>query len=295
MPAIRKLFFAYLILLLAILAVIVGQPLAFQKSNAISEQAKAPKLTACAGGLDVQAFISSIPYRYGRQTIYQVEPAAKYKETIIEGRGNCSNLVFASAYFLTQTDTDFQIIHFLPRTQKGGFLKGAGHTVLRTRYLFNGEERVGIVDVSSAGLPYSADKFLDLADLESGEIANFSMLNLNPAMKHNRSSYYFGPLLSDSEIGWIPAGELRRYLDFIHAIYIPLGNVKIEKYIYDGLALISGFYPKIYVTSIPSLFDGYRLIRQFFIFSLWILRSAILLIPLSIIFEIKLLISRYRK
>ena len=61
-------------------------------------------------------------------------------------------------------------------------------------------------------------------------------------------------------------------VDFIDAIHVPLGNAKLEKYLFDGLAVVAGTYPHIYVRSVDQVFAGEGT-RWFWLkVSLWLLR-----------------------
>lgn len=279
----------YFILLFVILAAIVLNPLAFQKSNSITEGILAEDIPISGKALDVKTLISSIPYRPNPGMVYTVYPAAKYKRTILEGESNCSNLVFGAAYYLFRLGIDYQIIHLLPRRD---FLKGQGHTVLRTRYSLNGRVHIGIVDILEGGMPRSSDKFLDARQLESGSVTNPSILSLNS--RKDDKSHYYGLFLDDVTIAYMPANQVNRYFRFIEKIYIPLGNRKIEKYIYDGLAVITGFYPNSYVTSVQQLYADRQLTRFLFILCLWVLRAAILVTPMLILYELRLFKRRYK-
>lgn len=282
MRLVRKLYCFYAVMLLMVLIVAVCNPMAFKKFNSIVEQTPEKNIMLSGKALDVKTFLASIPYSKNMQMIYAVDPAVKYAHTIAGGKGNCSNLVFGAAYYLDKCGIDYQIIYFLPPEK---FLRGEGHVVLRTRYLLDGKEHVGIVDVLEGGIPCSGGKFLDVADVSKGAVSDFSIMSLN-AEKDNESSYY-GSFLDNTSIGWTSADEVNRYFRFIERIYVPLTNYKVEKYAYDGLALIAGFLPKIRVTCAADLFGKYKLERIFFIFSAWILRMAVFLIPLVIFYEVK--------
>jgi hypothetical protein len=40
--------------------------------------------------------------------VYAVLPAAKYRQAVLEGDGNCSNLTCGMAYVLLESDVDYQ-------------------------------------------------------------------------------------------------------------------------------------------------------------------------------------------
>jgi hypothetical protein len=259
-------------------------PLAFVKSVTIVEQATAPEILQTDHLLDVASFIGAIPYLYDWETIYNVYPASKFDQTIIKGNGNCSNLVFGTAYELDRTGIDYEIIHLLPRTT---VLNGEGHVVLRVPYRFQGAQRIGIIDVQAAGLPQSQGRFVDRKDLETGPLPEYTLLLLNPGRDHSNSNYYTD-FLETAHVGSMPAKEVRRYFRFIESVYVPLGNVELEKYLFDGLAILLGVYPSIYVTSLSSLFEDVHLQRDFFLFALLMMRSLPIFILLFVLSKIML-------
>ena len=268
----------YVVMQLIIWMAVWVNPLAFVKSVTIVEQATGPEILQTNHHLDVAGFIGSVPYLPEWETIYNVYPASKFDQTIIKGNGNCSNLVFGTAYELDRAGIDYEIIHLLPRIM---VLNGEGHVVLRVPYRFQGTQRIGIIDVQAAGLPQSQGRFVDRKDLETGPLLEYTLLPLNPRRDYS-NSYYYTDFLETAHTGSTPGKEVRRYFRFIELVYVPLGNVDLEKYIFDGLAILLGIYPSIYVTSLSSIFDGIQPQRYFFLFALLMMRSVPIFILLFV-------------
>jgi hypothetical protein len=254
------------------LAAATSRPVAFQKVNAIAD-AEGIEPVRSEASLDVAARLAAIPYRAGDEAVWAVEPRARYRETILEGRGNCSNLAFGLAYELDWRGLDYQLIHLMPHD----FLAGSGHTVVRTRYRYREVERVGVVDLLEGGLPASAGRPLDVDDLARGAVPSFSIVALHA--KQDARSDYYGAFLDEVRLGYITARDIHAYFDFIDAVYVPLGSPRLEKYVFDGLAVLAGAYPRIHVPDAAGLFAGNRLERAVLVAACWVLRSAVFLIP----------------
>ncbi len=58
---------------------------------------------------------------------------------------------------------------------------------------------------------------------------------------------YYGSFLDDAVIAVINDHEVEGYFRFMNKIYVPLGNPKMEKYIYESLSFVLGKYPNVYV------------------------------------------------
>jgi len=236
------------IILLSVVMLLSGyfmatSPVAFQKSTAIKFVKESElMLSEPESYIDIQEILHKIPYKKNASMVYEVQPKQKYSKTIKNGDGNCSNLAFGLAYFLRKQNHEYQIVHLLP---PDGFLNGQGHTVVNTPYVINGKSNYGIVDVLEGGLPQVNDLFIDINSLRKASFSSPSILSLNPN-KDSKSPYY-GEFLNNSIIGIIKSKEVNEYFNFIDTIYIPLGNKKAEKMLYDGLSIVFGYYPYIYV------------------------------------------------
>lgn len=273
----RGLAIGYVAVVAMALIAIGARPVAFQKVAVIERGVgdSAPGAVAVGASLDVDSVIGGIPYALEERMVWDVEPRSKYRRTILEGAGNCSNLVFGLAYHLEASSVDYQIVHIMhPET----FLDGDGHTVIRTHFRHAGIEQIGLVDVREAALPRSGGRFLDVADLRAGPVSEFAMEKV--VERPDRSSFYYASYLADAAIGVIPASEVRRYFRFVETLYVPFGSRRLEKYVYDGLAVMLGFYPTIYVEDLPRLAGRNRAEWVLFTGSLWLLRSAVIVLPL---------------
>jgi hypothetical protein len=272
----------YAIMITAALLAAAWRPFAFQKTSALSPATSFETLaqTPRTAALDVAALIGAIPYQPDT-SVNTVLPKEKYRRTIVEGKGSCSQQSFGLAYELDRRGVDFQII---PILRVGDFLSGGGHMVLRTRYRYGDHEHVGVVDLIEGGLPRSAERFLDVADLREGAIPAFSLLSLS-AQKDAESSIY-GGFLDDTVVTYIPSNEAAEYFRFLEAVYVPLGNERLEKFFYDGLAVVLGFYPTIRAPQYDRLFRDHAAERAVYIAVLWIFRSAIVIVPLIVLFEL---------
>jgi len=249
---------------------VVRSPVAFQKSISIQPiDVDEPTLETKGGSsVDIRALVESIPYKKP-QMVYEVEPQQKYRKTIVEGYGNCSNLSFGLGYYLSQMDHQYQIVHLLPPSR---FLDGEGHTVVHTSYELDGKVHLGIVDVLEGGLPKSGGTLIGLRDLRQGNLDNVSILTLNS--RHDSLSPFYGELLDTSVIGVTTSEEVEEYFDFLESVYRPIGNARIEKYIYDGISLFLGKYPNTYVgiNDYDTLFKDNKDTRFLSICFLWFSR-----------------------
>ncbi len=271
MSARRTAMASYLILVALSLGAAMRAPIAIQKINAI---APAQDFAPIDGerSLDVAGVVGAIPYR--PNSVWTVEPSRKYQQTIVEGFGDCAQKTFGLAYLLDQTGVDYQVIHMLPPDR---FLIGGGHTVMRTRYHYRGSEHVGIVDLLEAGLPVSASGYADIDALAAGPLADFRFELLNTETDGTPS--FYGDYLDDVVLAYIPASEIARYFRFLETVYVPLGSERLEKHLYDGLALMLGFYPTIYVPEYARLVEGREVEWLTYRSALWVLRSALVGMP----------------
>ncbi len=232
-------------------------PIAFQKSVVIEfldrSQYEQPKPRSY---VDIRAVLEPIPYKGGM--VYEVHPRQKYLRTLQEGYGNCSNLAFGLAYFLRDQNVAYQIVYILPPED---FLKGGGHMVVNMPFALDGAREYGIVDVLEGGLPKSDGKFVDLELLEKGSLTKPSILPMNSA-KDDQSKYY-GEFLDSSVIGIATSDEINAYFSFIEMIYVPLGRPRVEKMLYDSLAIVFGYYPTLCVAKedAADLFAGHESTR----------------------------------
>ncbi len=194
------------------------------------------------GALDVSELIQAIPYSNNASMIYDVNPQDRYYRSIRLGYGNCSNLAFGMAYYLAQKGQAYQVVHFMPYE---GFLKGVGHTVVNMPYILDGAPRVGIVDILEGGLPKIGEQYVDLSSLRKKALQGLKIFPLS-ARKDNVSPYY-EDFLNNSVVGVVKSDEIESYFKFVKSIYFPFGSKKLERILFNGLAIVVGVYPRIYV------------------------------------------------
>ena len=276
----RKLLAVYLILMAAAVGLAAYRPVAFQKSNAVVSVEAFEALGDADRAFDAETVLRTIPPpRPNASNVWAVQPAEKSRQTLVEGRGNCSHLAFGLAYQLDREGVDYQVVHFMP---PGGFLSGEGHTVLRTRFTHQGRTRVGLVDVVGGGLPMRFGRVLDVSDLML-PISNLEFAALNPGRRPVES--YYIDLARESVVGTIPGRDINAYHAFLESVYVPLGNPKLEKYVFDGLALWLGRYPQIRVMHESRLFAGHEVERAAHRGALWVLRSPLVVFPVWVFGE----------
>lgn len=260
------------------LGLAILRPYGFQKLNTIVPADGFEPLRRPSVPVDIAGIIGRAPFRPGAAV--SADPARKYRLTVEEGTGNCSERAFGLAWKLRQSEIDLQIVHLLPRSD---FVQGRGHSVIRIPYEDGGATRVGLVDLLEGGLPSSGGQPLDIEDLTHGSIADFEIRSLT-RLQDSESPYYEDSL-DNVSIGYIPAREIDRYFDFIEWIYVPLGNDRLEKIFYDGLALIVGVLPKVYVPDHENLVRAHRVEMWLQNAALWVQRLMFLGLPVVLVVE----------
>jgi hypothetical protein len=277
-------FFSSLLLILLIpiiigLACVFTYPVGFKKAISISNDNNQTSVKLSNNFVDLANTVALTRYKNG-SLIYDVLPAEKFKKTIIEGYGNCSNLIFGLSFLLRNNYVDYKIIHLLPNKR---YLLGDGHTVIQAAYSFKGATRyVGIIDIAENIIPTKQNgSGLTLEDLYSSSLIDINLTQHNKISDHhynNNSNYFYYKeyFLSNSTIGVMNGDDVNNYMKFIEAIYVPIGSAKFEKYLYDGLSLFFGYYPKIYVKNITRL-EWVYLYAAISHFYLWFLRMYVLL------------------
>lgn len=267
-------------------------PVAFQKVSAIEVVPEGLACTPPTTGqyIDIDAIIGRIPYVPVPTDVFSILPSVKYEKTIKEGNGNCSNLVFGMSYELLLGGVDFRIVHLMP----DGFLLGEGHTVIRVPMKQAGKSFIGILDILNAGVPGSSSGVpVDLPDLR--QPIDISVMGLNP-LRTPQDVYYTPEFLNSTVNGCIDGGQVRAYFAFIERYYISIGSEILEKYLYDGLAVVAGTYPSIRVSpqSFDTLFGERMWVYWGFSATLWLFRALAIFGPLVIAFEIFLWRRRSR-
>lgn len=247
-PIIKYLQFLFLILTFLILTsalyFVFTSPLAFQKSITILPTNNSAFNTPTSDKwLDIRETIQKIPPQKTEILVYEVDPLEKYRLTIKQGLGTCSNMSYGLSYYLSENQYPYQIIHLM---KPDGFLNGKGHVVMNIPFTYNGENKFGILDIVERGLPTSGGEFIDINKLWKQRLAEVSITPLY--QNQDLDSYYFSNFFSNSVIGVMNSDEIESYFGFLDRIYFPLGNKKLEKYFYDAASLVLGSYPKTYVS-----------------------------------------------
>jgi len=223
---------------------------------------------------NVEHFISSIPYN-STETTFSVLPKDRFEESIINGNGNCSNLIFGAAYYFLENQMDFYAIHLLPLDN---FLDGYGHTVLYMNFRLNDSDiQEGIVDIFEASIPTVQGLPIDIDELITSR-GNIELYTIN-SLNRERFNYFRQSYLEDKVLGSVNSEEIQRYFNFLENIYISLGNEELEKLVYDSLAIIFGYFPNTIVTKTDfnQLFHGKWLIVTLAYGWLWSIRIVLLI------------------
>jgi hypothetical protein len=231
--------------------------------------------------IDIRSVIAKIPYQKHPEIVYVPKPELKYEQTIVDGRGNCSNMSFGLTYRLLQAGHNCQIVHLLSPNL---FLKGMGHTVVNMPYQLDGENRYGIVDVYNGGIPTSDGKPITFDQLRSGELVQPDILSFNSARVPQLK--YYGTFLDNSALGVIENKEVDSYFKFIDSIYFSLGNNKVEKYFFETISFALGRYPNLYIANseYDRLFAGNnKYIRYMALGLTWSIRFLMIIGPVLIV------------
>lgn len=265
-------------------------PIAFQKASAV-RVGSAPDIDWASDTpvLDARRVIGSIPYS-SSEAIFDVLPSALYEQTMLYGKGNCANKCRGLSVYLSRAGIPFHRVEILPIS---GFLYGQGHVLVRTKYEFGGEVRVGLIDVLEGSYLALGGKPVDLAELRRATPFSLEMKQLTP-LADGQSDYY-GTFLENTVIATTNPEETRRYFRFIEAVYVPLGNKRVERLAYNALAVVFGCLPGLVVSEpdYERLFAG----RESVIWSAavlrWSARVVLLLLPIIIVERSVRLVRRY--
>ena len=269
------------LLVMAITGVLAMGPLAFLKSLSIKPTDNFQDLTILKNpaGVELVSLISRIPYK--GDYVQTLLPESKYEKTILQGHGDCSNLSYGFAYYLESQGIDYFLVHFLARD---GFLQGKGHVSMETTFRFANKNVTGIVDILEGGIPLWNDQALTLNDLKTGTVEEANIQSFNP-LKDDRSKYYTNHFLQNAVIGIMTSREIASYFHFLTTVYVPLGNETLEKYVYDGLSVITGYYPVVHVSreDYRILFQNHQQVKLLSIVLLWSIRLLVVIIPCCLI------------
>jgi len=284
----RWLFLSLTVVFILLFSIIIITPNQFQKFNSFvnDESYHASRVIRLDNSIQVEKFISNIPYKYGDKYVYSVLPVEKYKRTMLNGYGDCSTMSFGASYYLLMHNTSFEIVHFLPFDN---LFNGSGHVVLRLPFQYKGADFVGILDLAGGGIVSRGGKLLDVFDLKDGS-SDIDLIRLNPAANQYYSNYYKRKYLNKVSIGYTPCDEVETYFNFIEKYYFPLGNERLEKLFYDGLAIFFGHYYSIYVDNV--FYSKYLLKIEFYRFILYYFRFYVIILFIAIAYEIVLYFRR---
>jgi hypothetical protein len=214
----------------------------------------------------------------------------RINETIKSGTGNCSNLTFGFASLLYKEKYPFDVIHIL---SPENFLFGIGHTVIEFPYEYENTTQIGIYDVLENGFPLNKEKnFSTLLDIKSKNFNEIDGYLYNPIIKKEKLSNYWNKkyLNLKGELGIMKGEEIERYFFITDNLFFSLGNNKYERYFFDGIALLFGYLPKVYISDETyDLFNKLDVVRFYLIASKFILLSIQL-----VLFSIFVLIAWYQ-
>jgi hypothetical protein len=232
------------------LASAARDPIAFQKVTTLTA-APAPAFEPRAA-IDIATRIRAIPDR-GREGsadwAYEVDPERLHQRSVVEGLGNCSNLVKGLGWALLRDGYDFEIVHVMP---VASFLDGDGHTLLRAKLALPEGERVALADVAAAAIPRSGDRALDVADLR-GDLPDFRLDPIRPESE-DWTRFWTPGFRRDIAVGRISAADTRSWYRFVGAIYRDLGLPdRLEKMLYEGIGAVLGVQPRIHVDELETL------------------------------------------
>jgi hypothetical protein len=254
-------------------------PIAFQRASAItvSEEPSVDWDTP-SPVLDAARVIGAIPYS-SVETIYEVLPSRIYELTMLRGLGNCANKTRGMTYFLDRAGIPFQRIDFFP---VDGFMYGKGHTIIRTKFEYGGDVRVGVIDVLEGSLLTLDGQPIDLPELRLAKPFTMDFLPLN--RRCDGQSDYYGSFLEKSVIAVTDPHDTKRYLDFIESVYFPIGSPRASRVIFNGLAVFVGVFPRQRVSQADyeRLFGDNMAVVHAATTLRWSVRASAVLVPLSL-------------
>ena len=257
---------------------------AFMKSNTIVKARLAPLLDLEYGpGVDIAPLMAHIPY--GEKTRFQpngVDPRQRLDDVLASGKGDCSVKAHALAYYLEQRDIDYQLVHILIPEK---FMDGKGHVTMNTTFQLDSATYNGIVDIYEGGLPVYQNRFINISDMMRAHIPDDAVRIHRLSERVNENARYYGSFLEGAVIGITPAWEVNSYFAWSQKYYLPFGNKTLEQYLYEGLGLMLGEQPRIYVE--PA--DWERLYgrtggrRELSQAVLWAIRVLLITLPLTVL------------
>ena len=258
----------------------VVSPIAFQKASAVRVGPE-PEIDWSNESpvMEARRVIGSIPYST-TEVVFDVLPADVYEATMLNGRGNCANKCRGLSIFLLRAGVPFHRVEILP---VDGFLYGQGHVLVRTKYELDGVTRVGLIDVLEGSYLVFKGQPVDLAELRVATPFSIAMVPLS-ALADGTSDYY-GTFLNDVAIATVDPGETQRYFRFIEAVYVPFGQKRLERLLYNALAVVFGYFPSAHVTQAEydRLFAGRGMVLFGAALLRWTTRLLVVLLPIVVL------------
>ena len=226
-------------------------PYPFKISNQLqaNEQSYSDKINT--GDLDLKIpikILRDLPLDRKPGMVWATTTLDRINETIKSGSGNCSNLTFGFASLLYKKKYPFQVIHLL---NSETFLYGIGHTVIAIPYEYENITQIGIYDVLENGFPLNKDeKFVTYLDFVSQNFNKSEGYIYNPIIGEKILSNYWNQefLNSKGELGVMKGEEIERYFFITDNLFFTLENKKYERFFLDGIALLFGYLPKVYIS-----------------------------------------------
>lgn len=232
------------LVLAASLGLAARAPVAFKMINVFSE-APLPAFEV-RDSIDIAKIVRAIPDRGAAGTadaVYAAHPGERYERSVVQGFGNCSNLVKGLSWGLLRDGHEFEIVYVLP---PASYLEGGGHTILRARLALPEGPRVGLVDVAAAAVPRSAGQVLDVGDLH--HVTTAAYLDQVRPESEDWAPFYTAEFLRGTVIGRTSSAETAHWFRFVEAIYVDLGvPEKLDKIVYAGIGVVLGVMPPIHV------------------------------------------------
>lgn len=280
----RPLEYLVALLLLVVLAGVIyflsTHPVAYQKIMSLSTD-PVPEIDWKSEQrvFAAERVIGAIPYS-GSDMLALVLPSQLYEATILNGEGNCANKCRGLSYYLEQRNMRFQRVELLPTEN---YLRGSGHVLIRTKYFFRGEERVGIVDMLEGGLLAKSEVPIDLEQLRTASPFTIDIVPLNK--RCDRQSDYYGTFLETAVIAVADSRDIERYFRWVETVYVSTGNPKLERFLCNASAIVLGRFPRLHVS--PADLDrliapnfGIYLIAQAMTFAT---RALLVLLPTLVV------------
>jgi hypothetical protein len=260
------------LVLAASFGVAAHSPIAFKMVASLTDE-PLPAFEA-RDAIDIASIVRAIPDRGVAgtvDTVFAAHPARRYQRSVIEGYGNCSNLVKGLSWGLLRDGHEFEIVYMLPVET---FLNGQGHTVLRANLALPEGPRVGLADVAAAAIPRVGERVLDVGDFGGAAVPAVHLDPLRPESE-DWTAFYAPDLLAVTAIGRTSSAETARWFRFVEASYLDSGvPEKFEKIVYAGLGVVLGVLPPVHVDDVAALRVRHPYVFAQMIGALWGLRIA---------------------